>query len=118
MAMVLGLTPLCAEAGEQEGDHRPPYVRVFSGVGVTRNSDLHIRQPTLNNELTFEDVSWEHRSLSTSWTRDSIPYMGMRAGFFFKRLQWLGLSVRGRAFQDTGRDAEERPIGATRSINS
>ena len=92
MAMVLGLTPVCAEAGEQEGDHRPPYVRVFSGVGVTRNSDLHIRQPTLNNELTFEDVSWEHRSLSTSWTRDSIPYMGMRAGFFFKRLQWLGLS--------------------------
>jgi hypothetical protein len=92
MAVAVCLTPVCAEAGEPQGDHRPAYVRVFSGVGVTGNSDVRIRQPTLGNDLTFADVSWEHRSLSTSWTRDSSPYMGMRAGFFLRRVPWLGLS--------------------------
>ena len=92
LTIAAGLGPVCAEAGEPQGDHRPAYVRFFSGVGVTRDSDVHIRQPTLGTELTFEDVSWEHRSLTTSWTRDSIPYMGMRAGFFLRRVPWLGLS--------------------------
>ena len=92
MAVTAALVPACAEAGEQEVAARPPYVRIYSGVGVTRNSDLHIRQPALSTELTFENVSWEHRSLTTNWTRDSIPYMGMRAGFFLRSVPWLGLS--------------------------
>ena len=42
--------------------------------------------------LTFEQVSWRHESLSTDWSRDSIPYMGIRGGFFFREPRWLGLS--------------------------
>ncbi len=74
-------------------ERRSPYVRLFTGVGVTGESDLRIRQPGLGTDLTFEQVSWEHKSLSTQWTRDSIPYVGARAEFFFREPSWLGVSV-------------------------
>ena len=89
--LALFLTP--AVADDSDGQRRRPYVRLFSGIGITRNSDLRIHQPGLGTNLTFEQVSWEHRSLSTSWTRDSIPYMGARAGFFFRQPRWLGASI-------------------------
>ena len=31
--------------------------------------------------------------MSTDWTRDSIPYVGVRGGFFFREPRWLSLSV-------------------------
>ena len=85
--------PASALAADPQAERRAPYVRVSSGVGITGDSDLQIRQPALGTDLTLEQVSWEHKSLSTRWTRDSIPYVGARAGFFLRELRWLSLSI-------------------------
>jgi hypothetical protein len=84
---VFGRSARSSLPGEQRGCARS------SGVGITKSSDLQIRQPALGTDLTFEQVSWEHKSLSTSWTRDSIPYMGARAEIFLREPRWLGVSV-------------------------
>lgn len=86
------LLPALVHAAGDETDARKPYVRFYTGIGVTSDSRLRIRQPARGTDLTFETVSWEHRSLSTEWTRDSIPYSGARTGFFFRNPPWLGLS--------------------------
>ena len=89
----LALLPTLAQAGDGPAEPRKLYLRLYSGVGITGDSDLRIRQPGLGTDLTFEQVSWEHKSLSTEWTRDSTPYVGVRAGFFFRQPRWLGLSI-------------------------
>lgn len=76
-----------------QSERRAPALRLFTGLGVTGASDLRIRQPTLGTDLTFAQVAWEHKSLSTEWTRDSIPYVGARAEVFFREPTWLGASV-------------------------
>ncbi|MDA1094852.1 MAG: hypothetical protein O3A25_16500 [Acidobacteria bacterium] len=78
-------------AGQQ--NRRAPALRVFTGVGVTAASDLRIRQPGRGTDLTFRQIAWEHKSLSTEWTRDSVPYVGARAEFFVLPPSWLGISV-------------------------
>ncbi len=91
--LALAVMPTSAQAGDLQAERRKLYVRLYSGVGVTGDSDLRIRQPALGTDLTFEQVSWEHKSLSTQWTRDSIPYVGVRGGFVFREPQWLSLSI-------------------------
>ena len=85
------LSFLPTSAGAQT-DGRASFARFYTGVGITGNSDLRIRQPGLGTDLTFEQVVWEHKSLSTEWTRDSVPYMGARAGFFLGAPGWLAVS--------------------------
>lgn len=72
---------------------RPAYLLAYTGLGITRASDLFIRQPRLGTDLVIDQVSWEHRSLSTDWDRDSIPYVGVRAGLFLSRPGWLSVSA-------------------------
>ena len=91
--VVLALALLVAVPARGQTERRAPSLRLFTGVGVTGASDLRIRQPALGTDLTFEQVAWEHKSLSTEWTRDSIPYVGARAEFFFREPTWLGVSV-------------------------
>ena len=104
--LALALLPTPVQADDRQGERRKPYVRLFSGVGITGNSDLRIRQPALGTDLTFERVSWEHKSLSTRWTRDSIPYMGVRAGWFFREPRWLGMSLEVLHFKILAEEAE------------
>ena len=91
-SLALALMAAPAHGDDGQSERRRPYVRGFTGVGITGNSDLRIRQPALSTDLIFEQVSWEHKSLSTDWSRDSIPYMGVRGGFFFREPRWLSLS--------------------------
>ena len=91
--LTLAVLPALAQAGDPQAERRGPYVHLYTGVGVTADSDLRIRQPGVGTDLLFEQVSWEHKSLSTQWTRDSIPYVGVRGGFFFREPRWLSLSV-------------------------
>ena len=92
---LLSLTslPTSVQAADGKAAPRKPYLRLYSGVGITGDSDLRIHQPALGTDLTFEQVSWEHKSLSTQWTRDSSPYVGVRGGFFLREPQWLALSI-------------------------
>ena len=93
ICLALVLLPARGEAGDDGRQRRSPYVRLYTGIGITRPSDLRIRRPALKTDLTFERVSWEHKSLSTNWDRDSIPYDGVRGGFFLREPAWLSLSV-------------------------
>lgn len=89
--VVLTSALLFAVPARAQSERRAPSLRLFTGVGVTGASDLRIRQSVLGTDLTFEQVAWEHKSLSTEWTRDSIPYVGARAEFFFREPNWLGV---------------------------
>ena len=104
--LALAVLPTLVHADDGEEERRKPYARLFSGVGITRSSDLRIRQPSLGADLTFERVPWAHKSLSTRWTRDSIPYMGVRAGMFFRAPRWLGVSLEVLHFKILAQEAE------------
>ena len=112
--LLLG-SPLVVLSAAQESQSvgRPPYVRLYSGVGVTRESSLRIRQPGLVTDLTFTPVSWEHRSLTTDWTRDSIPDVGVRAGFFVSRAPWLAGSVEVVHFKILAETDESAQVSGT-----
>ena len=73
----------------QPREGRDTYLKLYTGVGVSADSDLRIRQPSLGNDLVFHDVSWDDKSLS----RPSAPYTGIRFGTFSRRNPWLGLAV-------------------------
>ncbi len=65
------------------------FVQLYTGLGLTADSDLRVRVPGEGFDLTFSRVSWEDYSLS----RPSIPYIGVRVGRWFERRPWLGLAV-------------------------
>ena len=91
--LTLAVLPASAQTGDPQAPRRAPYVHLYTRVGITGDSDVRIRQAGLDTDLLFEQVSWEHKSLSTQWTRDSIPDTGVRGGFFFRDPRWLSLSV-------------------------
>lgn len=92
-ALIVACLVLAVPPARAQTNRRAPVLRLFTGVGITGPSDLRIRQPGLGTDLTFARVAWEHKSLSTEWTRDSIPYVGARAEFFVLKPSWLGVSV-------------------------
>ena len=65
------------------------FVQLYTGLGLTEDSDLRVSVPGEGLDLTFSRVSWEDYSLS----RPSIPYIGVRAGRWLDRRPWLGLAV-------------------------
>ncbi len=65
------------------------FVQLYTGLGLSEDSDLRVRVPGEGFDLTFSKVSWEDYSLSSP----SIPYIGVRVGRFFERRPWLGLAV-------------------------
>ena len=84
---VAGIAP--ARAGEDPGSRSRGelYLKVSSGVGLSRDSDLRIRQGT-DTRLTFSDVSWEDNSLSGP----SARYVSVRLGYFLRSKPWLGVA--------------------------
>ena len=88
-----GLLPTWANADIRGEERQRVHLRLFTGLGLTKSGDLRIRQPRLGTDLLFERVTWEHHSLTTRWTRDSIPYTGLRAERFFQHPSWLAASV-------------------------
>ena len=104
MAVVLWaalfLPPLPARGGNETG-RGDLFLKAYTGLGLTADSDLRIVQPSRGNDLTFEGVSWDDRSL----TGPSVPYLAVRLGYFFRRVPWLGLSadvMHFKVFADTG----------------
>ena len=65
------------------------FIQLYTGLGLTEDSDLRVQVPAEGLDLTFSRVSWEDYSLS----RPSIPYIGVRAGRWFERRPGLGLAV-------------------------
>ena len=77
------LTPAVRAAGDTG-----VYLKVYSGVGITDDSDLRIRQADIGNDYVLSEVSWDDNSLNGP----SAPYLGVRLGYFLKRTPWLGFA--------------------------
>ncbi|MDQ4122140.1 MAG: outer membrane beta-barrel protein [Acidobacteriota bacterium] len=62
-------------------------VAAYLGAAKTAATDLNISQPALNTNLTFKDVRLSSRSF------DPPLYYGLRAGYFFPQLPFLGIEA-------------------------
>ena len=90
--LVVGLALLVAPAtavADDDSKRGEMYIKVYSGLGLSDDSDLWIRQPTLGTDLMFSSVGWEDHSLSNP----SIPYIGVRFGYYLRSRPWLGFAV-------------------------
>jgi opacity protein-like surface antigen len=62
-------------------------VMFYLGTSLTRNSDVHIRQPGSGTDAIFRNVSWESRSYE-------FPlYYGIRINHFFKDRPNVGIGL-------------------------
>ncbi len=62
-------------------------ISAYLGAARTARSSLTITQPALGNSLTFADVQFQSRSF------DPPLYYGLRGGYFFPRLPFLGVEA-------------------------
>ena len=96
LAGLLLLLPGSTAAAEpqdppEERERGEWFLKLATGLGLSRDSDLDIRQtdPGGNTNLTFFDVSWEDNSLRGP----SARYTTVRLGHFLKDKPWLGIAV-------------------------
>ena len=83
-------TALWATKGDVDSNRQADiFLKAYTGLGLTDNSELQISQPSLGNDVKIQDVAWDDHSLSSP----SIPYIGVRLGYFLKRRPWFGLSI-------------------------
>lgn len=77
----------------------------FTGVGVTGDSNLEIREPERGTGLLFRDVSFDDKSLSF----DSAPYYGWRVTRLSTARPWLAFAFEAlhfKIFAETDRVVE------------
>ncbi|HYG80625.1 MAG TPA: hypothetical protein VD861_09575 [Pyrinomonadaceae bacterium] len=77
-------------SGQSSATPRDPggwVVTAYVGGARTSSSPLSISQPSLSNELTFEDVRFRSRSF------EPPLYYGLRGGYFIPRLSFLGVEA-------------------------
>jgi len=95
LALALATTPLSADdadaASTEKKGRGDLFLKVATGLGLTEDSDLDIRQsdPGGNTNLIFSDVSWEDNSLSGP----SARYTTVRVGYFLAGKPWMGVAV-------------------------
>jgi hypothetical protein len=85
--VALGASPVGAEEQPTTRNRGELFLKVSTGVGLSRDSDLKIRQGA-GTRLTFSDVPWEDNSLSGP----SARYVSVRIGYFLKSKPWLGVA--------------------------
>ena len=86
-----------------------PFVDMYIGKSFTLGSDVRIRQPALGNDFTLHDVSYDDQSFTDP------PWYGLRAGYFFEKYPWLGVSLEFFHFKMIADTAEQRRVTGTRS---
>ena len=95
LALGLATAPLSADdtaaPSEEKKGRGDLFLKVATGLGLTGDSDLEIRQsdPGGNTNLTFFDVEWEDNSLSGP----SARYTTVRVGYFLAGKPWMGVAV-------------------------
>lgn len=85
-----------------------PFLEGFSGVNVTRDADVRIRQPAATSDFTVHDLSFTPR------LSDGAPYYGLRAGYFFgEEPAWLGVALELFHFKVRGEVQDARRVSGT-----
>lgn len=85
-----------------------PFLDLATGKSSTARSDVHIEQP-LGNDFTVRDMAFEDRSF------ENPPVYGVRAGYSFERLPWLGVALEFFHFKMIDDTSAERRLTGTRS---
>lgn len=86
-----------------------PLLDLYTGKAFTLGSDIRIKQPTLGNDFSFRDVSFEDKSFETP------PWYGLRVGYYFEKYPWLGAAIEFFHFKMIADTAESRRVTGTRS---
>lgn len=100
VALLAALVTVAGASGEVT--HR---LSVFTGVGLTADADLEIRQPERGTSLVFRDVAFDDKSLELV----SAPYMAVRWTRWTDARPWLALSfefLHFKIFAETERSYE------------
>ncbi len=64
-----------------------PFVEAYLGKSFSQPTDIHVAQPGRQNDLVLRGVAISDQSFA-------MPiYYGVRAGYFFDGLDWLGVSA-------------------------
>jgi hypothetical protein len=85
-----------------------PFLDGFTGRNFTRDADVHVKQPAAGNDFTVHDLSF------SPGLSEGAPYYGIRAGYFFPGLPWLGVAVEFFHFKIVGETGDTRRISGTR----
>jgi lipid A oxidase len=84
-----------------------PFLDAYVGKSFTQNNDIHIRQPRVGSDFTFENVTFDDDSF------ESPIYYGLRAGYFIERYPWLGFGAEFFHFKIVADTSTVRPIRGT-----
>lgn len=85
-----------------------PFFDAFTGKSFTANSDVGIKQGGSGNDFVVHDVSFDDKSFSDP------PYYGLRAGYFFESLPWLGVGLEFFHFKVFADTTETKAVTGTR----
>lgn len=86
-----------------------PFLDLYTGKSFTQSSDITVKQPTLRNDYTFKDVSFDDKSFETP------PWYGLRVGYYFEKYPWLGAAIEFFHFKMIADTAESKRVTGTRS---
>jgi opacity protein-like surface antigen len=100
--LALGFSLCMGSGARAEG-----YFAFFSGTSGTKNSDVHVTQPSSNTDAVFHDVSWEARPYR------SPIYYGIKIGGFSKNQPHWGAELDATHYKVYARTQESVPVSGT-----
>jgi lipid A oxidase len=86
-----------------------PFFDLFTGASDTSRADVHVKQSKAGNDFTIHSLSFGDKSF------EDPPYYGLRLGYFFEAVPWLGVSLEFFHFKILGETSEPRDISGTRA---
>ena len=105
----LATVVVCAAAWPVGPAAAEPFVDAYFGKSSLQSSDVRIEQSDLGNSFRFRDVKFDDDSF------ESPPVYGLRAGYFFEQLPWLGVALDFVHFKIIGDTSEVKPLVGTRN---
>jgi hypothetical protein len=86
-----------------------PFFDLYTGKSFTLSGDITIRQPTLGNDVTVKDISFDDKSF------ESPLWYGLRAGYYFEEHPWLGMGIEFFHFKMIADTLDSRPVTGLRN---
>ncbi len=97
-AALLAASPAAAE----------PFLDLFTGVSDTESADVRIEQPAVGNDFKIRNLAFDGEAF------EDPPYYGVRVGYFFEGVPWLGLGLEFFHFKVFGDTRATREVTGTR----
>lgn len=85
------------------------FIDGYTGKNFTHDSDIDIKQRSLGNDFTFEDVSFD----DDAFTDFASGYHGVRVGYFFEKYPWFGTAIEWLHFKILAKEEETKRLTGT-----